>query len=149
MVGLSNHGKRLVAQAMYWRGCEFLQASVLLQNHSGYSFVCTHLMCQGLEIVLKSLLLFRDYDKYRPILHKLRHNFVHLADEVSSIYALKPMSKDLRNEIVTLNNLYKTHFLRYGDARDLTFDPNSIQDTHLTKKVVAWMRLGRRQLRRP
>jgi hypothetical protein len=150
MPGWTKHGKRRIAQSMYQRGLSFIGASVLLQQKAGYSFVCAHLMCQGLEIVLKSLLLFNDYDKYLPKLdNKFSHNLVRLANKASQIYGLKPMRLPLRDELDTMNNLYKSHFLRYGDARDLFLDPNSIHDKLLVRRVIALVRLANRELNIP
>ncbi len=93
MVGWTPYAKRRMAESMYRRGVLFLKSSQLLQDQMGYNFVCAHLMCQGLEIVLKSLLLMKDYDKYRYTqkVKSYGHNLLRLANEVTSIYGLKPM----------------------------------------------------------
>ena len=68
---LTVHGKRMVAESMYVKGKVFLGAAVLLRQKGGYEFVVLHLLCQGIEVVLKGLLLAIDYDKFNPSSRRL------------------------------------------------------------------------------
>ena len=54
---LTIHGKRLVAESMYAKGKGFLGAALLLRREGGYGYVVLQLLCQGVEITLKALLL--------------------------------------------------------------------------------------------
>jgi hypothetical protein len=76
---LTSYPKRIVARSWYTRGKSFLGAAVLLQQHGGHGDVVLHLLCQGIEILLKSLLLFIDYDAHKPKLKKYRHDLAPLA----------------------------------------------------------------------
>jgi hypothetical protein len=106
-------------------------------------------MCQGIEVVLKALLIYKDKSKYGPKLRReYGHDLVKLADEVLRVYKLKPMSQSVRAELVFLSKLYESHFLRYGDARELVFNAGSIQDKHLVPRLVAAMKLARAPARR-
>ena len=114
------------------------------------TLVTANLMCQGIEVVLKALLIYKDKSKYGPKLRReYGHDLVKLADEVLRVYKLKPMSQSVRAELVFSSKLYESHFLRYGDARELVFNAGSIQDKHLVPRLVAAMKLAQRELSRP
>ena len=57
------YAKRLMADGHYRRGQHFIAAAILLRQHGGHEYVVLHLLCQGVEIVLKAILLLRDFDK--------------------------------------------------------------------------------------
>jgi len=76
---LTAYGKRMVAHAMYSKGTSFLGAAALLHRQGSYESVVLHLMCQGIEIILKALLLVSNHDKYAPQLTALGHNLEKLA----------------------------------------------------------------------
>jgi hypothetical protein len=79
-MGLTTHGRQFIASALYSKGRSFVRAAVLLQKHGGDQYVVLHLLCQGIEIILKALLLFLDYKKYS----KLQRKFGHDLNEVIS-----------------------------------------------------------------
>jgi len=58
--------KRMMAEQLYVRGRHFIAAAILLHQHDGDENVVVHLLCQGLELLLKGLLLARNFDKYQP-----------------------------------------------------------------------------------
>src|SRR6266852_9474760 len=113
---LSIHGKWVVAESMYAKGKSFLAAAVLLRQRGGYEYVVLHLICQGIEITLKALLLFRDYDCHKGQLRKpLDHNL----NRIVTAASLRPISGALAIELATLNSLYSKHLLRYGTFYDI------------------------------
>jgi hypothetical protein len=57
----------------YQKGRYFIGAALLLRKHGGDEYVVLHLLCQGVEIVLKALLLLHDFDKYRTLLKGYGH----------------------------------------------------------------------------
>ncbi len=122
---LSFYGERKIAEAMYHRGKNFLAASVLLQREGGYGYVVLHLMCQGIEIILKAFLLLRDYGKYKKRLRTYGHNLLTLSEVASSVYGLDPLREPVRQELDRLNNLYQKHVLRYADIHDIFLDPET------------------------
>ncbi len=146
-VKLSSYGKRRTAEAMYHKGCNFVAASVLLSQKGGYQYVVLHLLCQGVEIVLKSLLLFKDFDKYQRIIKKkIGHDLEKVAKAVIKEFRPKGIDDNLRKEIRKLNNMYSSHVLRYGDVVDLVIDPDTIECNLLLKKIVAVMKVTHKNL---
>jgi HEPN domain-containing protein len=145
---LSIHGKRMVAAAWYARGNSFLAAAVLLRQRGGYEYVVLHLICQGVEITLKALLLFANYDRYRGRLKTFGHNLVNLAHAASQEFRVKPMSKALATELEALNSLYAKHLLRYGSSIDILVKPETIASALTLRKMVAVMRLSDRHFGR-
>jgi hypothetical protein len=62
---LSNAGKQEIAKSMFHKGCAFLGAYVLLRQNDKSEpteYVALQNLCQSVEVILKSLLLFKDYD---------------------------------------------------------------------------------------
>ncbi|HET9390980.1 MAG TPA: hypothetical protein VFO44_15135 [Steroidobacteraceae bacterium] len=91
---LSNYSKSLVAKSMYAKGRSFVEAAYLLHKNGGYEFVVLHRLCQGIEVVLKAVLLAIDYDRYRPQLKDVNgHNLVKAADIVLVAAGLSPMER--------------------------------------------------------
>jgi hypothetical protein len=142
---LTAHSKRLVAASMYAKGKAFIGASILLRQKKGYEFVVLHLICQGIEVVLKGLLLGIDYHKYKPELKKLGHNLVRITDTASRAAGLKPLSKSDRSELEGLNRLYSRHLLRYGSGYDILVDPTTIPCNRVLRHTAALLRLVERR----
>ena len=144
---LTVHGKRMVAKSMYAKGKSFLGAGILLRQQGGYEYVVLHLICQGVEIILKALLLFRDYDKYRNQLRRpLGHNLTALVAASLSEFGAKPISPALAGELDTLNSLYSNHWLRYGSFYDILVAPQTIPSTLTLRKIAAVIRLAERHI---
>lgn len=146
---LTIHGKKLVAVAMYQRGKAFIAASILLRQNGGYHYVVLHLMCQGLEIILKAFLMVSDPNKYSPkyLKKKFGHNLMNLVTETLSIYGLRELRPPLRSELERLNALYANHILRYADFRDvLQIHPGDYGLIFV--RMSASIHLAERQLKR-
>jgi hypothetical protein len=111
---LTPHGKRYVAGTLFEKGKSFLRASARLQQEDGYRFVVLHLLCQGMEIILKSFLLYSNYDKYIGQLKKIGHDLEKLAEICSKEYKVKIGRQEMIEELAGLNALYQDHILRYG-----------------------------------
>jgi hypothetical protein len=73
---------RQIALAMYGKGKSFIKAGVLLDQRDGEGYVVLYLLCQGIEIVLKAILLMKDYDTHYPKMTRrgYGHNLEKLAD---------------------------------------------------------------------
>lgn len=127
---------------MYFRGASFLGAAVLLRRRGGYEFVALHLLCQGVEIVLKSALLMIDYDaNIGRLASKFRHNLETLAIEAQSVAGLKTLRAPLLSELRNLNSLYSSHLLRYATANDFLIDASSVPYQLVLRRMCAVMRL--------
>ena len=133
---------------MYNKGKAFIGAAILLSRetaseHSDY--VVLHLLCQGIELVLKGLLLDRDYDRYFPRLPRsLGHDLKKIALETASAYGRKLPRGGVVTELEALSTLYKQHLLRYGGVSDMHVDPRTIRRDKVLRYVTAVLRLAER-----
>jgi len=143
---LTAHGKRMIVESMYSKGHSFLGAAALLRKNAGHEYVTLHLLCQGIEIVLKSFLLAIDYDKFMPKLRtKFHHNLVDTTNAVITEFNLRPLKPSLKEELKCLSALYSKHRLRYASSYDIMVDPHSIASGLVFRRIVAAMRLARRK----
>lgn len=145
---MSPYAKRLVAASMYNKGKHFIAAAILLRQKGGYEYVVLHLLCQGIEITLKSFLLFLDYDKFQPKLRRYGHDLIKVASDVLLALKLHPLKKPLEVEFNSLSALYSDQRLRYGTGYDIFVDPNSIKSDLVMRRVAATLRLAERTLLR-
>ena len=117
---LASYGKKQVAHAMFHKGKQFLAAATLLNRQQGYKDVVLHLLCQGIEIIQKGLLLANDFDQYEPKLQKpLGHNLVRGSELLKKAFHLKPLKKLVQDELQMLSDYYSKHLLRYGGIHDV------------------------------
>ena len=144
---LAPHGKKLVAHAMFYKGKHFLAAAALLLQKGGCGDVVLHLLCQGLEIIQKGLLLARDYDKFKPELKKLGHNLVRGSDALHAAYALRPLKKETQAELQALSDYDRQHLLRYGTIHDVFVGTRHLQFEAVMRKAVALTSLGNKVFR--
>jgi len=107
------YAKRQCALSMYSKGKSFLGAAILVRQAGGYEYVVLHLLCQGIEIVLKAILLIRNFDRYSGKLKRYGHDLGKLSAAVITEFdRLKPIGPALATELAALNSLYSTHRLR-------------------------------------
>jgi hypothetical protein len=145
---LTVHGKYLVAGSMYAKGKNFLGAALLLHEKKGYDFVVLHLLCQGIEITLKGLLLYKNYDKYWSKLKTaFGHDLKKLAAAAAAEFGVKAMKRGLLAELDHLNRIYSTHRLRYGTSYDILVNPETIPRRDVLRKIASVIRLADRHLR--
>lgn len=137
---------------MYGKGKAFVGAHLLLKRQIADEpgqYVALNLLAQGVEVTLKSLLLFQDYDKYRPRLQKrLGHNLVKTASATLKALSLKPLREPLDSELARLSDFYAKHLLRYGNPVDILVAPSSIPSDPLLRRIAAATRLAEREHRR-
>jgi hypothetical protein len=138
---LSAHGKRMVATSMYTKGKAFLGAAILLRQTGGYEFIVLHLLCQGIEVALKGILLLIDYDKYKPKIRRIGHNLSSVSDAAIKAAGLSSLRPDVRAELAVLSNLYSQHLLRYGSGYDILVNPSTIPSQRVLRRMVAVLRL--------
>jgi hypothetical protein len=151
---LANAGKRHVAVSMFRKGHGFVGAAILLRQEKerrgvrdeGFEWVVLHLLCQGIEVALKGLLLLRDYDRYRPRLKPLGHNIYKIAEETLAAFGLRELRPGLAAELKQLSALYSRHLLRYGGGYDLLVNPRTIARDRVFRRLVACFHLAQREL---
>jgi hypothetical protein len=138
---ISTYGKGLRVANLYVKGKSFLGAAVLLERNKGNQSVVLHLVCQGLECILKAILLSLDYEMYRPLLKsKFGHKLLLIAETVTS-ETNTHLRSTTRAELTTLDNLYRQHLLRYDSNLDLLIDPTSVSYGLVVRRTVAAIRL--------
>lgn len=130
---------------MYAKGKAFLGAAILLRQKGGDEFVVLHLLCQGIEITLKGLLLFIDYDKHKPKLRRIGHKLLSASEAAAKAAGLSPLKRDIRVELEVLSSLYSQHLLRYGSGYDIFVNPDSIPSKRVLHRMVAVLRLAERK----
>lgn len=134
---------------MLHRGHSFLKSAILLKRAGGSKDVELYNICQGAEVLLKSFLLFRNYDKYKPLLPKKKefgHDLVRLVDAVISEYQFKPLSKPELEELETLNKYYINHYLRYAGVHDIFYPSTDVGYGLVGRKLLAGVELANRTL---
>lgn len=145
---LTDYGKGLIIRAMYQKGEAFLLSAILLKDHANSEanqYVVRHLICQGTEIILKTVLLVIDYDKYKPVIayQKFGHNINAIADELIKAASLKPLRPAIEKELNELSHFYAQHLLRYGGLQDIFYQPDILSYTLVLRRVRACTRLMR------
>jgi hypothetical protein len=148
----TKYAKLLLTQAMFTKGTQFLAAAILLKQRGGYHYVVLHLVCQGMEIMQKALLLAHSYDTFKPQIAKralFGHDLIKGADAVSAAYGLQKISGSLRSEVEQLNHYYMEHLLRYASSADILIDGNSISYKRALKRCCALVRFGFKKIRIP
>lgn len=142
---MSTYAKSLVASAMYEKGRAFIGAALLVNQKNGNVFVVLHLLCQGIEIVLKALLLAKNYDHYKPRLKNLGHNLVKAAAAVRKATGLNAFTRGVLAELQNLNTYYSQHLLRYASNFDIFIDPASIPHERVIRHTLALVRYTERK----
>ncbi|WP_314972632.1 hypothetical protein [Comamonas testosteroni] len=141
---MTPEGKFRGAQQLYLRGKQFWVAAVLIDDkYYGDGYVVRHLMCQAIELVLKSLLLIQDYDKYDPMLRKnFGHDLLELSKETCSIYGIA-MRAPLEMELNRLNGFFKKHHFRYAyKVEPIFFPANTFPIEHVRRRMRTMLRLA-------
>jgi hypothetical protein len=135
--------KRAIAQSMYAKGKAFIGAALLLRQKGGYEYVVLHLICQGVENVLKGLLLNHNYDKYEPKLRQyFRHDLTNVTHAAIKASGDRIKLKDsIRTELELLNTFYSKQWLRYGCRSDIFIDPRTISSHLVLRRMAALLRI--------
>jgi len=147
---LTEAGKRGVAASMYAKGTSFISAAILVHRQSASEhndYVVLHLLCQGLEVLMKGLLLHKDYDRYRARLgaYDLGHNILDVTEEAVKECGLNPMRDNVKTELRELDKLYRDYWLRYGSTLDILVDPRTIARARVLRRLRAVVRMAARR----
>ena len=154
---LTPFGKSMRALSMYAKGRAFLLAATLLsqsmegEGHRSEAtqYVVLHLLCQGIETLMKGLLLLHDFDHWYSRLEKpLGHKLLRIGKEALKAYGLRPLRGDVLKELEHLDPMYRRHRLRYASAQDEFISPASIACQSIWSRIRAVLRLAERELRR-
>ena len=144
---LTNYGRFFVARSMYEKGKGFIGAAVLVEKQNGNPSVVLHLLCQGIEIILKAMLLEKDYVRYKPLLRKYGHDLPKTAAAVRKVTGLHIFPPRILTELQTLSDFYRQHLLRYASNFDIFIDVRTIPSKKVLLHVVALIRyLERKQV---
>ena len=136
---LAAYGRRIAAKATYEKGRAFVNAAMLIRPRAGYEHVFLHLLCQGVEALLKGLLLAIDHSRFNSNLTQLE-DLAPLAQEAAAAAGLKSPRPTLLAELERLSDLYSAHIPRYGTTYDLVVKPSSVQSDRVLRRIVALMR---------
>ena len=134
------YGKRMIAMATYKKGTSFVAAAILLNRHGGDASAVLHVLCQGIEVLMKGILLVVDYDKFRPQLRALGHDLVKTSETALKAAGLPTFSGAALQDLRTLNTLYVKHLLRYGSSYDVLVDAKTISYGRALRRIAALMR---------
>jgi hypothetical protein len=137
---MSGHAKDIVARAMYEKGKAFLGACILVEQKRGNPSVVLHLLCQGIEIVLKAVLLAHDYNVHKPRLVKLGHNLVRIAASARQATGLHVFTHGAQVELAGLSTFYSLHVLRYASNFDIFIDASTIPYRRVARHAFALVR---------
>lgn len=134
---LTNHGEKFIARTMFEKGKAFLGAALLVNQKDGHPAVVLHLLCQGIEIILKALLLGKDYAQYKPQLRSLGHNLPKVAAAARHATGLHIFTHGTLEELKTLSKFYQEHLLRYASRVDIYIDPRTIPSRRVLRHGIA------------
>jgi len=140
--------KRMTARRTFTMGVEFVSAGMFLRRQNQKSSASLHLLCQGMELILKSLLLDKDYDNFKKKIRSQRdqHDLYSLAEMVEAEYHYKKVRPRLKAQLKELSDLYRRNRLRYPNTL-FSFGYHLWLDTDLVFwKLVAVARLARRTI---
>ena len=127
---LTTYGKRRYAIATYEKGKAFLFAALLLRLNAKsepQEYVVRHLLCQGVELISKAVLLFVDYDKNMPLMERhFGHHIRKTVEEALIATRQKSLKPSIAKELDALSHFYSQHLLRYGGFQDIFLDPKAL-----------------------
>ena len=135
-------GQKMIAQHLFDKGKSFIAAAVLLDQKKGSNDVVLHLICQGLEIIQKALLLAKDYGRFEPMLKKWRHDLVLAADQLQSAYGFNPIDESDRADLEEINVYYCQHLLRYSEIRNFIGGTQHLSGEKALRRAVSLLEIG-------
>jgi hypothetical protein len=149
--GLTQAGKKEIAQSMFDKGCAFVGAYILLRQNDKSEpteYVALHNLCQGFEIVLKSVLLMKNYERWQPRLKtQIGHDLLKLANTVVGELNLRGLTAKSKSEVQELTKFYQQNRLRYGSGLDLFIDPKTISRRRTVRLLLLIIKLGQAHLK--
>ena len=118
------------------KGENFIRTALLLRKNNSDENVVLSMICQGIENILKGLLLSKDYVRYEPLLRrKFGKNLLRLYYRTRKEYGISNLDARAVNELQILAYLYKNQFLHYGHLINLLNDDKAFESGHLLRKL--------------
>jgi hypothetical protein len=134
----TNYAKREVARKMYFQGKAFLVAAAHVRGASSteeWNYVSLHLVCQGIELIMKALLLLSKYDEFLPKLIKLGHRLEAIWNSVSAEYSISPLLPKERKQLAALAKFYTGDQLRYAGMQNFFINPQTIDSEAIIHRL--------------
>ena len=152
---LTDLGEFKIAKSQYEKGKAFIGAAILLKQHTDkkhfdrepHKYVYLHLIAQGVELIVKSFLLFKDYRKFEPKQAKYGHDLPKLVTNTLREFSQNPLSDTLKTELGILGGKYAKHTLRYAGLTDIFIDPVSIRSDRVLHRIAVAIRLANRAIK--
>jgi hypothetical protein len=146
---LGKGGKDIAANIMFDKGRHFIAAASLLNKEDGMPDVVLHCLGQGIECILKALLMNHDYDHYLKeksngksiIKNTIGHDLAIALKEVAKCYKIKKINYKVQIEIAILNEQYKAHSLRYGMPINIFQDLTGFNFDLINRKLLQAMKI--------
>jgi hypothetical protein len=144
----SLYTKQMTAGQTFSMGLEFVAAGMFLEREYRKSYVSLHLLCQGMELILKSFLLNKDYDKFKKLIanNRNQHSLINLVDMVIKEYDVKELKPEAREQLSKLNSHYERQRLRYINTLSLVGYYLGLDAGLVFRKVFAAIRLAQRTI---
>jgi hypothetical protein len=129
------------------KGENFIRTALLLRKNNSDENVVLSMICQGIENILKGLLLSKDYIRYEPLLRrKFGKSLLRLYYRTRKEYKIKNLDARAVNELQILAYLYKNQFLHYGHLINLLNDDRAFESGHLLKKLFQILAYVKRKI---
>lgn len=129
------------------KGENFIRTALLLRKNNSDENVVLSMICQGIENILKGLLLSKDYVRYEPLLRrKFGKNLLRLYYRTTKEYRIYNLDARAVNELKILAYLYKNQFLHYGHLINLLNDDKAFESGHLLRKLFQILNYVKKKL---
>ncbi len=136
-----------IAVSTLKKGENFIRAALLLRRNNSEENVVLSMICQGIENILKGLLLSKDFVRYEPLLRKkFGKNLLRLYYRTRKEYNITNLDSRAVNELQILAYLYKNQFLHYGHLINLLNDDKAFESGHLLKKLFQILAYVKRKI---
>jgi hypothetical protein len=137
--------KNLIATEMFRRSVAFMEAARLLRESVGAGYVVLHIECQAIELLLKSLLLAVDYDRFWPQLKKISHHLDRAADALTESLKMPAVSGGIRAQLLDLTAIYSKSIFRYSGNHDILIGHSHLGSDRVRRRFFALLRLVARK----
>ena len=144
----TTYAKNLAAKKTFYDGKAFIEAALLLEQKRGASYVSLHLICQGTELILKSFLYHKDYDRFINELKKtpINHSLTELTNAVIEEYSAKSLDAQILEQVKALDEKYSKHKLRYTKVESMMGYYLMLETSEFTWKLCAVVKLAARTI---
>ena len=112
----SSHVRRTLPRAMFHLGIQFIASAYELKNEDQLRIVQTYLVGHAIELFQKSFLLTKELST-KKLRAKYGHNLEKLLEAAleHDFAEICPVSREVRDQLTTLNGLYQGKQFEYFD----------------------------------